>query len=189
LPGTAVDAYAAAIMRRPIPFWSRLAGHALALAVVASLAAGCVSKPTTKLNRAEISGLRIAFPPSIGLLMTVYIDVYNPNSYDIAVRAVRGQVLLAGRHALPVEFQAPGDGVWLGAEATTSVAVPVTVPGTVALAVLQESTSAASIPYRFTGRADVTASRTFQIEKDDYSVDAEGAVSREQIDRALRLGL
>src|SRR3954467_1205082 len=43
---------------------------------------GCVSKPTMHLNHAEISGAQFAtFPPSVGILMVVVVDVYNPNSY------------------------------------------------------------------------------------------------------------
>jgi hypothetical protein len=147
---------------------------------------GCVSKPTMRLNHAEITGVRIALPPSLGILMTLYVDVYNPNSYDVAVRAVRGQVLLAQRHSLPVDFRAPGEGVWLRSGSTTSVAVPVDIPVQVGAAVLAESLSTPMIPYHFTGRADVTAGRTLRLETDDYSVNADGWVSRQQIDAIVR---
>ena len=157
----------------------------LLLAAVAWLAVGCVKKPTMALDHAEITGVSIAFPPRIGVLMTLYVDVYNPNSYDIAVRAVRGQVLLGGRYTLPVDFQAEGGGVWIVSGATTPVAVPVDIPINVALAVLQESAAAPTIPYHFTGSADVTATRTFQIEKDDYSLSEDGWVSRQQIESAV----
>ena len=152
---------------------------------LALLAAACVKKPTMALDHAEITGVSIAFPPRLGVLMMLYIDVYNPNSYDIAVRAVRGQVLLARRYNLPVDFRPKGDGVWLGSGSTTPVAVPVDIPVKTALAVLQESYSAPTIPYHFTGSADVTATRTFQIEKDDYSLSEDGWVSRQQIEAAV----
>jgi hypothetical protein len=141
-----------------------------------------------RLNHAEISGVRIALPPSLGILMNVYVDVYNPNSYDVAVRAVRGQVLLANRHSLPVDFRAPGEGVWLRADTTTSVVVPVNVPLPVGTALVAESLATPIIPYHFTGRADVTATRTFKLETDDYSVNADGAISRQQIEAVLRGG-
>ncbi len=43
-----------------------------------------------------------------------------------------------------------------------------------------------AIPYRFAGRADVTATRTFQIEKDDYSIDVNGSIPRWQMEAAMR---
>jgi len=135
-----------------------------------------------RLNHAEISGARFsAFPPSVGILMTVVLDVYNPNSYDVAVRAVRGEVVMGGKYGLPVNFRAPGNGVWLASERTTSLRVPVSIPLNVGLALLAESVSAPFTPYRLKGRADVTASNTFRVESDDYAVDEQGTISREQI--------
>jgi len=143
---------------------------------------GCVSKPTMHLNHAEISGAQLAtFPPGIGIVMTVVVDVYNPNSYDVAIRAMRGQVVMGNNYSLPVDFRAPGNGVWLAAERTTSVRVPISIPLDLGLALLRDSAAAPFIPYRLTGRADVTASSTFRIESDDYAVDEQGTISRQQI--------
>jgi hypothetical protein len=143
---------------------------------------GCVSKPTMHLNHAEISGAQFStFPPSLGILMTTFVDVYNPNSYDVAIRAMRGQVVMGNGHVLPVDFRAAGDGVWLAAGKTTSVRVPVAIPIPLGLALLQESAAAPFIPYRLIGRADVTASNTFRVEADDYAVDEQGTISRQQI--------
>ena len=80
---------------------------------------------------------------------------------------MRGQVLLAQRYSLPVDFRAEGEGVWLASRATTSVAVPVNVPIEIGIAVVRESFSTLTIPYDFKGRADVTASRTLKLEADD----------------------
>lgn len=135
-----------------------------------------------RLNHAEISGVQVnAFPPSAGLLMTVVVDVHNANSYDVAVRAMRGEVLLASKYRLPVDFRPGGDGVWLAAKSTTSVRIPVSVPLQIGVALLGESAASNAVPYRVRGRADVTASRTFQLERDDYAVDEEGSLSRQQI--------
>jgi hypothetical protein len=143
---------------------------------------GCVSKPTMHLNHAEISGAQLAtFPPSIGILMTVVVDVYNPNGYDVAIRAMRGQVVMAGKYMLPVDFHAPGNGLWLASDRTTSVRVPVSIPLDLGMALLRESVAAPFIPYRLTGRADVTASSTFRVESDDWAVDEQGTISRQQI--------
>jgi hypothetical protein len=134
------------------------------------------------LNHAEISGAQFAtFPPSIGILMTIVVDVYNPNSYDVAIRAMRGQVVMGNNYSLPVDFRAPGNVVWLGSERTTSVRVPITIPLDLGVSLLRDSASIPFIPYRLTGRADVTASSTFRVESDDYAVDEQGTISREQI--------
>jgi hypothetical protein len=154
----------------------------IVLTLAAAAAAGCVSKPTMHVNHAEISGVQLAtLPPSLGVLMTVVVDVYNPNSYDVAVRAMRGQCIMANRYTLPIDFRAPGDGVWLAAGSTTSVRVPIVMPVDLALALLHEGMSAPSIPYHLVGKADVTGTRTFQIEKDDYSVDETGSITQQQI--------
>jgi hypothetical protein len=137
------------------------------------------------LNHAEISGVQLAtvppLPPTFGLVMTVVLDVYNPNGYDVAVRAVRGQTAFAGQYPLPVAFQAPPDGVWLPAGRTTQVRVPITVPLPLAIAIVQQSFASPMIAYRFTGTADVTATRTLQLEKDNYSVDQSGMLTRNDL--------
>lgn len=144
--------------------------------------AGCVHKPTMHLDHAEISGVQLAtLPPSLGIVMTVVLDVYNPNSYDVAVRAVRGQTVFAGQFPLAVSYQAPPDGVWMPAGQTTQVRVPVTMPVQLALALVQQGMTVPTIQYHFTGSADVTATRSFQIEKDNYSVDEDGTITRDQM--------
>ena len=147
-----------------------------------ALLAACAHAPTMTLNHAEISGVQLAtFPPSLGLVMTVVLDVTNPNGYDVAVRAVRGQASFPGQYPLLVSFQAPPDGVWLPAGKTTQVRVPVTVPIQLAILLVQQSLSSPSIEYRFTGTADVTATRTLQIEKDNYSVDQPGTITQNNL--------
>ncbi len=152
---------------------------------LALLLVACVSKPTMKLHHAEVRGVQIGFPPQLSVQMIAYLEVHNPNSYDVAVRAVRGQATIAGHYSVPVDFRPPDPGVWLPADRTTLVQVPMGVPVQIGLAVLGESAFNATIPFRFQGKADVTASRTFQIEADDYSVDESGFIPREQIAAAL----
>lgn len=163
-----------------LPFVRPTHLSSLALATTLSLfAVGCVSKPTMKVNHAEISG--IVLVPTPAVQMTVVMDVYNPNSYDVAVRAVRGQTILAGKYPLDVQFKAPEGGLWMNASTTTQLRVPVLVPVTLGFQILQESLSSSTIPFRFVGKADVTGTRTFEIEKDDYSIDETGTLTREQI--------
>ena len=140
------------------------------------------------LDHAMISGVQIAtLPPSLGVVMTVVMNVYNPNSYDVAVRAMRGQAVLANAQPpLPINYQWPGDGLWLPAGVTTQMSVPVTVPVQLAIQIVQQAMTTPLIPYRITGKADVTATRTFKIEADDYSVDEQGTIPREQIQASIR---
>lgn len=138
-----------------------------------------------KLNHAELSGVQLGFPPTVGVIMTIVLDVYNPNSYDVAVRAMRGTATLADRYTLPVQWQPGGEGVWLAANATTTIRVPVTIPIDLGLRLLRESFASPMVPFRVVGTADVTATRTFKIEKDNYSVDEVGTFSRQQLELAI----
>jgi LEA14-like dessication related protein len=162
-------------------FKARFALSTLGLALALGSSA-CVHKPTMHLDHAEIAGVQLAtMPPSLDIVMTIVLDVYNPNSYDVAVRAVRGTTTMAGRYPIPVTYQAPGDGMWLPSNKTTQVRVPVSVPMAVAFSLVQESMMTPVIPYRFQGTADVTATRSLQLEKDNYGVDEQGTVTREQM--------
>jgi hypothetical protein len=161
--------------------------HVLLLATVlfSSAAAGCASKPTMHLNHAEIAGMQLGFPPSINVVLTCVVDVYNPNSYDVAIRAMRGTTIIGGRYTIPVDFRAPGDGVWLASNATTQVRVPISIPVPTAIAIVRDSFLGPVLDYQLSGKADVTASRTFQLEKDDYSVSEHGTITRDQIAASL----
>jgi hypothetical protein len=135
-----------------------------------------------RLNHAEISGVSFAtLPPSLGILMTVVLDVENPNSYDVAVRAVRGQTIFSDQYPLDVTYQAPPDGLWLPAGKTTSIRVPITVPLQLAMLLVQQAVTIQTINYHFVGKADVTATRTFQLEKDNYAFDTRGSITRDQM--------
>ena len=160
-----------------------------AIAAIALMVAGCVSKPTIKLNHAEISGIQVGFPLQVSVVMRVVMEVYNPNSYDVAVRAVRGQTVLAEKYVLPVDMSFGPQGFWLPAKRTSALVVPVTIPVQIGLAVLGEAWVGASVPYRFSGKADVTATSTFALERDDYSVDERGDIPRAQFDAAIRSAL
>jgi|GEM_PF-672533 len=177
-------------VRRIFPSRPRRPLGALSLAFVVTLlalsAAGCASKPTMKLNHAEISGVKLGFPPTVSVVMTMVVEVYNPNSYDVAIRAMRGTVVLQDRYTLPIDFRPGGEGVWLPSDATTPVRVPITIPVDLALQLLRETYTSPMISFRVIGTADVTATRTFKIEKDNYSVDERGSVTRQQLEIALR---
>jgi hypothetical protein len=177
--------------RPPRGFAAALLAASVACAALG--ATGCAKKPTMHLNHAEVTGMQLALPPTVGVLMTVVVDVYNPNGYDVAVRAMRGQVILAERYTMPLDFRPGGEGVWLPADSTTQLRIPISVPIDLALTLLREAYTSPSIGYRIIGKADVTGTRTFKIESDDYSVDERGSIYRQQLEAVLpggfRMGL
>lgn len=159
------------------------------IAVVSSMlvalgVAGCASKPTMKLHHAEVSGVQLGFPPQLMVQMTVVLDVHNPNSYDVAVRAMRGTVTFHDRYTMPVDFHPGGEGVWLPSKQTTQVRVPTSVPVDLALRISREA-AVGTVPFRVVGKADVTATRSLKIESDDYSVDEKGEITRQQIESSI----
>ena len=143
---------------------------------------GCAKKPTMKVNHAEMQGVQFGFPPSVQ--MTVVMDVNNPNSYDVAVRGMRGTVSFFDRYTMPIDFRPGGDGVWLASNTTTQVRVPASVPVDLALRITQEAL-AGKVPFHVVGKADVTATRSLKVEKDDYSIDERGEVSRQVIEASI----
>lgn len=165
---------------RPVHPSSLRTSRAIVFALLAATNVACVSKPTMHLNHAEISGVQMGIPPT--MVMTVVVDVYNPNGYDVAVRAMSGQVWMADRYPVPLDYRAPVDQpFWMAAGKTTSMRVPLYVPLTLAIQLVQEAFASPTIAYRVIGRANVTGSRTFQVEKDDYAVDERGTMTREQM--------
>lgn len=164
-------------MRRLVPF----------LLMLGLVLGACVSKPTMKLKHAMVSGVKLGFPPTVSVVMTMTVDVHNPNSYDVAIRGVRGTLVLQDRYTLPIAFQPPNpEGIWLPSDQTTPVSIPVPIPVDLALTLLRETYTTPSINFRLIGAADVTATRTFKIEKDNYSVDERGVVTRQEMETALR---
>lgn len=137
-----------------------------------------------KVNHAELAGVQLGFPPSLMVQMTVVLDVTNPNSYDVAVRAMRGTVIYNGRYTQAINWAPGGDGVWLAGGRTTQVRVPVAMPVDLAMTLMREAMTGV-VKYHVKGKADVTATRTLQIEKDNYEVDEDGTFARQQIEASV----
>ena len=90
---------------------------ALVLACLLSLGSlGCVSQPSLRLYGARVSH---ASPAGVGLTMTM--AVHNDNSFDVMVRDVRADVVLANRYPMPTVWAQPN--VWLPAGKSTLVAL------------------------------------------------------------------
>jgi hypothetical protein len=154
----------------------------LAIPLALSLAA-CVHVPEVTLDHAELNGVQVAaiFPPRIAISLTVVVNVTNTNSFDVALRGMRGQVVMADKYPLPIAYQAPPPGIWLRAGQTTPMRLPVDMPVELAIALLRESFGATLIPYHVTGVVDVTGTTTLKIDRDNFPVDLVGSMTRQQI--------
>lgn len=141
---------------------------------VLAIVSGCVSKPVVSLDHAALS-----YASFRGIGLDVFLKVVNENSYDVQVRNVRADVTIAGRYALaPIDIQ---PNTWLPADETTLVRVPVLIPWQIVPGLLNETVGSPSISYRVRGSADVTAVRMLGIERNDYPVDQQGTVPRQQL--------
>ena len=151
----------------------------IVIALAALALGGCVSKPTMELHHAEI---RSASPSGIG--MEVFLKVHNDNSFDVRVRNVRVNVVLANRYRLPPMAYSPNQ--WLPADRYTIVRVPVVIPWPMVAPLLAETVRAPTISYRVRGEADVTAIRSIGIKSDRHPVDEKGSIPRIAVLQAAR---
>lgn len=153
----------------PLSLWRRLAVAALALAALA--VTGCAQDPTLRVHHAE---LRSASFQGVGL--DVYVQVDNPNSFDIRIRNVRAQVLIGRRYELPPLVFSPNQ--WLPGGEKTLVRVPMVIPYALVPIILRETVTSPVILYSIRGTADVTATRLFGVERDSYPINQESSVPR-----------
>jgi len=114
-----------------------------------------------------------------GLNTVIYLQVRNDNPYDVQIRGMNVNVTFGHGYPIgPINFPT---NQWLQANRTTLVAVPVTIPWVVMPALISETMGSYSIPYHVKGYADVTATRTFQIDRDNYQVDESGSLPRQML--------
>ncbi len=146
------------------------------------LGAACVRDPTVRLDHAELNGVQLtSFPPRLGIVLTLAVDITNPNGFDVAVRGMRGQVAMMDRYPVNLDFRPPPPGIWLRAGSTTPVRMPVDMPIETAAAVLRESFASPVVEYRVQALVDVTGSSTFKVNRDNFPVDLRGSVTRAQV--------
>jgi LEA14-like dessication related protein len=153
---------------------TRLLGRILAtgLVVTAALgASGCAERPTMRLHHAEI---RFASLQGVGLDIVMAVD--NTNSFDIQIRNVRVEVLLAERYNIPAIDYSPN--TWLPAGQKTLLRVPVVIPYTLIPQLINDTANTPQIKYHVRGSADVTATRSFGVERDNYPIDEGGSIAR-----------
>jgi LEA14-like dessication related protein len=155
--------------------WAAKGTMLLALAA----APACVSQPKVTVHHAELRGIS-----AWGVSMVIQLQVRNDNSYDVQIRNVNCNVVFGrGINLGPINYS-PNQ--WLQSNHTTLVAVPVTIPWTALPALIAETTGSYAIPYHVTGMADVTATRAFGIERDNYPIDEGGSMPRQMVVDAAR---
>jgi hypothetical protein len=176
------DPHGSAPAATPSAWRRRVASGLLPVgAVVAALAGGpgCVQRPVVAVHHAEVRGLS-----SYGVNVAIILEVKNENAYDVQIRHVNCNVIIGRGYVLgPIDF-APNQ--WLPANQTTLLTVPATIPWTLAPALLMETSGSYAIPYQVKGSADVTATRAFGIERDNYPIDQGGFVPRQMVVESAR---
>jgi hypothetical protein len=154
---------------------------AFSLPILAALAAapGCVQHPAITIHHAEVRGLS-----ALGVGVVIFLQMRNDNSYDVQIRNVHCNVIFGRGYTLgPIDF-APN--VWLPSNQTTLVQVPVNIPFTLVPALVSETNGGYSIPYRVVGTADVTATSSLNIQRNNYPLDEAGFVPRQMVVDAAR---
>jgi len=151
------------------------------LVLLALALSGCVSKPVVELHSARLA---MASPQGIG--MDVFLRVNNENAFDVQVRNVNVNVVIAKRFALPPVQFSPNQ--WLPADKSTLVRVPMVVPWPMVAPLLSATIGSKVITYRARGTADVTAVRMLGIQRNDYPLNEEGELSRSALVAAASRG-
>ncbi|MCA9556499.1 MAG: LEA type 2 family protein [Myxococcales bacterium] len=155
--------------------------HLVALMALLFLLGGCVTQPAVQLHSVRVQSVG---PMGVGLAMVMKVN--NKNFFDVQVRNVRANVVVAEKVRLPMIAYNPD--IWLGAKQTTLVPVPVTLPWASVGPLLSATIESDTIDYRVQGVADVTAVRMLGIRRNDEPFDDEAEVSRAQLVAAANQG-
>jgi LEA14-like dessication related protein len=161
--------------------WQRIRLYFLAVFLLA-FTTGCPVKPV-----AELYGVRVQSVSPAGIQLDMTMKVNNYNIFDVKVRNVRCAVTIAERFRLPPIVYNPD--TWLGANASTIVHVPVTMPWTLVWPMINTTVGSNVLGYRTAGVVDITAVRMLGIQVNDYQFDDEGSVSRFELLTAAMRGM
>ncbi len=110
-------------------------------------------------------------------MLDVVIEIQNPNSFDIQVRDVTAETTFADKYRLPPIVLHPNQ--WLPAGQSVQVHVPTTLPWLMIPGILAETILSPKVTYLVRGSANVTATRTFGIEEDNYPIELRGEMPRQ----------
>jgi hypothetical protein len=154
----------------PIP----LPARAVIAGALCLTATACVETPRVRLHHADLQGASLA-----GAVLDVVIEIHNPNSYDIQLRDLTAETTFAGRHRLPPIVIHPNQ--WLPSGQSTQVHVPTVLPWLMIPGILTDTLLAPKVTYDVRGSANVTATRTFGIEEDNYPINLRGEMPRQMM--------
>ncbi len=146
----------------------------LLLVVALSTLSGCVTKPAVRPQAARIAGVDAG-----GVQFLLFVAVDNENNFDIQVRGVRATVVIEDRYNLPPVVAQPN--VWLRAGTSTTVQVPMRIPFNMVQPLLNTTLGKRELKYRVVGAADVTATSSLRIDFDDYKMDDEAKMNRNDL--------
>ena len=145
-----------------------------ALALLCLAATACVQTPTVRLHHADIQGAALT-----GAVIDVVIEIQNPNSFDIQLRDVTAETTFAGMYRLPPIVIHPNQ--WLPSGQATLVHVPTTLPWLMIPGILAATIFSPVVIYTVHGSANVTATRTFGVEENNYPIDVSGQMPRQLV--------
>jgi hypothetical protein len=148
----------------------------IVLMVLALALAGCPPPPRPPF---ELHSMRVMQLSPQGVSMSMFVRVNNNHPFDVKVRNVRANVVIAHQFQLPPVQYNPEQ--WLGADASTIVQVPVLIPWAMIRPLVLVSAGSPVIDYRVTGLIDVTAVRMLGIRVNDHAVDLGGRMSRAEL--------
>jgi hypothetical protein len=161
-------------MTTPLRRWAALGPILFAL-----LGTGCVTEPTVSVHHAEVQGAGWG-----GLNVVAYLKIRNDNDFDVMIRNVRANVTIGSGHALPPIYVSPN--MWLKSDRYTLIAVPIFIPWNLMPALAAETVGSPVVTYYVQGAADVTATQTFGIKYDNYTVNQSGTIPRHLMVNAAR---
>ena len=119
--------------------------------------------------------------------MNVILQVKNDNSYDVQIRSVNVQAVLQGKYSIGPLAYSPN--VWLPADQTTLVTVPLVIPWALIPPLISETLGSDTVSYKVHGTADVTATRLLAVQRNDYPVDEDGTMPRQMLVAAASRGM
>lgn len=150
-------------------------GSMFLIAALALLVLGCPPpRPPLELHSVRVQS---ATPQGLGLIMNVRVN--NNEPFDVKVRNVRANVVIARTYQLPPIFYNPER--WLGANRSTFVAVPVLVPWAMIRPLVLTTAGSPVIDYQVSGFIDVTAVRMLGIRVNDHPLNGGGSMSRVEL--------
>ena len=151
--------------------------RALSILALVLLSFGCVHEKRRPVLEIHSMRAMSMSPQGLGLMLRMRVNNHHP--FDVKVRNVRANVVIANAYQLPPVYADPD--AWLAANRYTFVDVPVLLPWPMLRPLLMTTAQSPVIHYQVTGYADVTAVRLLGIQRNDHYLNQQGSVSRGEL--------